>query len=322
LVGELQLKYVEQMTLTGKMTVNQLITQMGACGVLGAGRIARAVSIMVDMFRDPSYTVFLTLAGPMIPGGLRRIIGTLVDQEYVQALVMSGANIVHDVVEALGYKGVQGSVRVDDLILREQNIGRAGDIYFEQDGFTALEQEIHRILDQINEQHSQRISVSRLLHFIGQSLRDEDSVLRRAAKHGIPVFAPGIVDSMVGLHLWTYNQLKQMEVDSIIDLDHLSTMVLDAERVGVIVLGGGVPKHFVFGANTLREGVDAAVQITLDRPEGGSFSGAPLAESISWKKVRTRNKLATVIGDATILFPVIVAAVLEIFEQDQERRVH
>ena len=87
-----------------------------------------------------------------------------------------------------------------------------------------------------------------------------------------------------------------------------------AEKVGVIVLGGGLPKHHALGANTLREGVDAAIQVTLDRPEGGSLSGAPLEEAISWKKVKATNKLVTVIGDATIIFPVIVAAVLEELE--------
>ena len=81
-----------------------------------------------------------------------------------------------------------------------------------------------------------------------------------------------------------------------------------------------MPKHHVLGANILREGVDAAVQVTLDRPEGGSFSGAPLEESISWKKVKTEGKLATVIGDASIVFPMMVAAVLE--ELERERIVH
>jgi deoxyhypusine synthase len=61
----------------------------------------------------------------------------------------------------------------------------------------------------------------------------------------------------------------------------------------------------------LRGGVDLAVQVTLDRPEGGSLSGAPLEEAISWGKVKANGKHATVIGDANIIFPVITAAALE-----------
>ena len=309
--GSAKLKHVDQIRVRSKMTVGQLVSEMDKCGVLGAGRLAKAVSIMTEIFRDPAYTVFLTLAGPMIPGGLRRIIGTLVDKGYVHVIITSGANIVHDVVEGLGYPGVKGALQVEDVLLREKDIGRVGDIFFEHEGFEALEKEMYQIFDHLSERRVSRLSTCEILREIGTALEDEDSVLKTAAKRNVPVFSPGIVDSMIGLHLWTYSQLKDLGIDAIADLTQLSHLVFDAEKVGVIVLGGGLPKHHALGANTLREGVDAAIQITLDRPEGGSLSGAPLEESISWKKVKPTNKLVTVIGDATIIFPVIVAAVLE-----------
>jgi deoxyhypusine synthase len=302
------------MRVRSKMTVGQLVSEMAKCGVLGAGRLAKAVSIMTEMFSDPAYTVFLTLAGPMIPGGLRSIIGTLVDQGYIHAIITSGANVVHDVVEGLGYPGVKGTLREEDVLLREKDIGRVGDILFEHEGFEALEKEMYRIFDYLSERGVSRLSICEVLREIGTALKDEDSVLKRAARREVPVFSPGILDSMIGLHLWTYNQLNNLEIDVVADLNQLSHIVFDAEKVGVIVLGGGLPKHHALGANTLREGVDAAIQVTLDRPEGGSLSGAPLEEAISWKKVKATNKLVTVIGDATIIFPVIVAAVLEELE--------
>jgi deoxyhypusine synthase len=87
--------------------------------------------------------------------------------------------------------------------------------------------------------------------------------------------------------------------------------VYEAKKVGIIMLGGGVPKHFALFANTFREGVDAAVQITMDRPEPGGLSGASLEEAISWGKVKPKGRAATVICDVTIAFPLIVAAALE-----------
>jgi deoxyhypusine synthase len=57
--------------------------------------------------------------------------------------------------------------------------------------------------------------------------------------------------------------------------------------------------------------VDAAIQITMDRPEAGGLSGAPLEEAISWRKIRNERKVANLVGDATILFPLIVAAALD-----------
>jgi len=299
------------MKVTSKMTVGQLVSEMNKSGVLGAGRVAKAVSIMAEMFRDPAYTVFLTLAGPMIPGGLRRVIGTLLDKEYVDVIVTSGANVVHDVIEGIGYKGVRGSFFGDDVQLREKGIGRAGDIYFEQEGFEALEKTMYQIFNHLSAKGLNRMSISDLLQEMGRFVADEESVLKKAFTHEVPVFSPYSLDSMLGINPCTYNQLNHVEIDPIADLNQLSNIVFDAEKVGVIILGGGLPKHHALGANTLREGVDAAIQITLDRPEGGSFSGAPLEEAISWKKVKAGDKLASVIGDATIVFPLLVAAVLE-----------
>ncbi|UCD27219.1 MAG: deoxyhypusine synthase family protein, partial [Candidatus Bathyarchaeota archaeon] len=43
----------------------------------------------------------------------------------------------------------------------------------------------------------------------------------------------------------------------------------------------------------------------------GGLSGASLKEAISWGKVKPEGKVVTVICDATIAFPVIVASALE-----------
>jgi len=88
-------------------------------------------------------------------------------------------------------------------------------------------------------------------------------------------------------------------------------MTYEAKKVGAIILGGGMPKHHVLIANSYRGGVDAAIQITLDRPEGGGASGAPLEEAISWGKIKTQRMLATVVGDATVIFPLLTLAALE-----------
>ena len=48
----------------------------------------------------------------------------------------------------------------------------------------------------------------------------------------------------------------------------------------------------------------------MDRPETGSLSGAPLQEAKSWSKAKHGSNLETVIGDVTIIFPLIVADAL------------
>lgn len=314
------MEYVKQIHVKLGMSIGQLVTEMRNCGVLGAGRLAKAVDLVTEMFGDPDYTVFLTLAGPMVPGGLRRIIKDLIDEEYVDVIMASGANIVHDMMEALGYSHIKGTLWADDVKLRRRKLGRIGDIYVRQEAFHKLEREIHKFLEDISKKEIEGPSIRRLLYDFGTKLNDPSSILTSATKRNAPIFCPGLIDSMIGFHIWTFSQLKKFSINPVADLHELSEIVFKAKKVGAIILGGGLPKHHVLSACMLREGIDVAVQITLDRPEGGSLSGAPLEEAVSWGKVKASGKHVTVIGDATMIFPVIIAAALE--KLHRKERLH
>jgi deoxyhypusine synthase len=304
-------KPVIQISLERGISISQLVESMERSGVLGAGSFGRAFKVSLKMLSDPDFTVLLTLAGPMIPGGLRKIIHMLITRRLIEGVVTSGANVVHDITEALGYPSVQGSYTADDVDLGAENIGRAGDIYFPHEGFEALEKKTYQILDTIRGEQKGKLSVSELLTVFGSSLNDRYSVIVGAREVGIPIFCPAVLDSMLGLHIWTYSQLHPLNIDLVKDMSHLSDIIYKAKKMGAIILGGGTSKHFLLGACTLIEGLDAAIQITLDRPEGGSLSGAPLREAVSWGKAKAGSQLVTVIGDATILFPILISACLE-----------
>jgi len=132
------MKRVEHIRLNNCLTVGTLVSEMKACGVLGAGNIGRAAEIVTEMFRERDYTVFLTLAGPLVPGGLKHIIRDLIEQEYVNAVVTTGANMVHDMVEALGFRHWIGTFLAQDEELKDKEIGRIGDIYIEQNAFKGV----------------------------------------------------------------------------------------------------------------------------------------------------------------------------------------
>ena len=305
------MKRVKHMQLNGCLTVGALVSEMNKCGVLGAGNIGKAAEIVTEMFNDRDYTVFLTLAGPLVPGGMRQIIRELIDQEYVNAVVTTGANMVHDMVEALGHRHWIGTFLAKDEELMTKDIGRIGDIYIEQNAFKGLEKWIHETLEKIPEQKRERISTTELLFEIGKNISDPNSILATAAKKGVPIISPGLVDSIAGFHMWMYGQDKTLRIDPLLDTHTIVDIVYEAKKVGMIILGGGWPKHYALFANTFREGVDRAIQITMDRPEPGGLSGATLKEAISWGKVKPEGKEVTVICDVTIAFPLIVASALE-----------
>jgi deoxyhypusine synthase len=307
------MKRVEQMRLRPGMTVGELAEEMRKAGVIGAGRVGRAVEIVAEMFSDPDYTTFITLSGPLVPSGMRVVFRDLIRDGHVDVVITNGANVVHDIVEAMGRPHMVGEVDVDDAELHERGINRAYDIFIESDTWPKLEEYVGGILDGLPEERRVGIPIHGLLREIGLRLEDEESILYTAARKGVPIFSPGLLDSMLGIPLWMYSKRSRLVIDPIKDFDLLGEMVYKAKKSGAIILGGGTPKHHAQYMNTLREGLDAAVQISTARAEDGSLSGAPLKESVSWGKLKG-DRASTIFGDVTIVFPLIVAAALERIE--------
>jgi len=307
------MKRVEQMRLRPGMTVGELAGEMRRAGVIGAGRVGRAVEIVAEMFSDPDYTTFLSISGPLVPGGMRLVFTDLIRGGHVDAVVTNGANVVHDILEAMGKRHIVGDLLHDDAELFEEGINRAYDIFIEGDAFTELENYVGGILDSLPEERRVNIPINGLLREIGLKLEDEDSILYNASRKGVPVFSPGFLDSMLGIPLWMYSKRNKLVIDPLRDFDLFADMVYEAKKAGAIILGGGTPKHHTQYMNTLREGLDAAIQISSARADDGSLSGAPLKESVSWGKLKGERleMTSTIFGDVTIVFPVIVAAALE-----------
>ena len=284
---------------------------MGATGVLGGGRIGTAADVVEAMFRGRDFTNFLTLAGPMVPSGFRLLIGDLIDRGFLDAIVTTGANLTHDVIEALGLHHYQGTFQVDDRLLIKKGYSRIADIFVKEKSFQTLDKTVRKLLGKIPLEARRGISVSSLLEKIGLLLEDSNSILFKAARSNVKLFSPGLLDSILGLSLWSFSQTETLQVNPMADVTNMVDMAMTSKKMGVLILGGGLPKHHTLLASVLREGVDAAVQMTADRPEPGGLSGAPLAESISWRKIRKGGRFVDVYGDATVCFPLIVAAVLE-----------
>ena len=302
---------VSHIKISDRMSVLNLTQQMEAARVLGAGRFGKAARILGEMFRDNDCMKLISIAGPLIPGGLRSVITDLVDGGYVNGVVTTGANVTHDMLEALGHRHIVGSENADDVRLKRRGLSRIYDLYVTQRSIEGLERATYRMLDRIPESKRRNIGSHELLWEFGKQLKDRRSFIRAAQVRGALIFCPGIFDSMVGLHLWTYSRLHQLILNPLRDFSRLVDMTYERKRVGVIILGGGMPKHQVLIANTYRGGVDAAIQITLDRPDGGGFSGAPLEEAISWGKVKDPKRVVTVVGDANVLFPILAVSALQ-----------
>ena len=181
--------------------------------------------------------------------------------------------------------------------------------------FLTVYVEIIKIFEEIASK-KKVVSIQELLYEIGLLVEDENSFVATAARNNVPIFAPGLIDSMMGLQLWIFTQDHDFTISAVGDMPYLSDIVFESEKVGAILLGGGLTKHYTLASNVIKGGLDAAIQITMDRPEAGSLGGAPLEEAKSWAKARCGSSLASVVGDVTVIFPLIYAAALDKINSD------
>ena len=89
------------------------------------------------MLRD-EVTIFLGLAGAMVPGGMRPVITYLIENRLIDCLVSTGANLFHDLYETLGQPPLAGQARrATTCSWRRRRVNRFYDILAPETDFTA-----------------------------------------------------------------------------------------------------------------------------------------------------------------------------------------
>jgi deoxyhypusine synthase len=299
---------VNQLHVKPKMTVDELVRAMGEAGAYNGGSLARAADIWEQMLRDKETTKFFGLAGAMVPAGMGGIVSDLIRAGHIDVLVSTGANLTHDIIEAIGCKHFHGTAFCNDIELRHDEINRIYDVYLPNDAFEHFEEFMQDVFGKL--EPGSTISISALLEHIGKNTKS--GILHAAARNNVPVYNPAVQDSMIGLQYWLFSQTNKVTVDAFADMPALMDRCFTTTKAGAMLVGGGVPKNFILQSMLMTpNGFTYAIQLTGDRPDLGGLSGATLDEARSWGKITEDAQAVTVYGDATITLPVLTAAVME-----------
>src|SRR3989344_3835608 len=314
------MKEVKHINLGKRMSLNELVLEMKKSGVFTGGRVAIAVDIIEEMFKDKECKVFFGLAGAMVPAGMKNIVIDLLKSGNVGVFVSTGANLTHDLIEALDFKHYQGNDFVDDKELSEKGIDRIYDVFMKNEVYEGLEDFFRKNIDEFEG----KMSAKEFLWKIGSLLErkgsthfnpenERESILKVCYENKIPIFCPGITDSGIGLMVYGREmEGKKIEIDVFSDLKEIMDISWECKKSGVIYVGGGLPKNYIQQAMQFSpKSASYGVQITMDRVESGGSSGALLKEGISWGKMSKEGKFVDVWCDATIALPLIFGAVKE-----------
>jgi deoxyhypusine synthase len=298
--------------------------------------LAQASDIYSMMLKDRECGVILTLAGSLVSAGLKRALITLVENNMIDAIVSTGANIVdQDFFEGLGFKhyiapGSPEAPPVDDLTLRDMMIDRIYDTYINEDDLRACDHATYEIFNAFAPgAYSSREFIEAMGAYLAHSPRfaKNESLVKTCYQKRVPIFVPAFSDCSAGFGI-VLQQTEAIEegrgqvaIDSGKDFRELTDIKLACKDTGLLMLGGGVPKNFaqdiVVAAELLneRKGGKArgdigmhkyAVQMTVADSRDGALSGSTLREACSWGKVDVVHE-QMVFGEISALFPVLAS---------------
>ncbi|KAL0949921.1 hypothetical protein HGRIS_009949 [Hohenbuehelia grisea] len=255
--------------------------------------------------------IFLGYTSNLISSGLREVILYLVKHKHVAAIVTTAGGIEEDFIKCLG-KTYLADFHLDGADLRKRGMNRIGNLIVPNDNYCKFEDWLSPILDTMLAEQKETGEVwspSSFIRRLGKEINNEESVYYWAYKNDIPVFCPALTDGSIGDMIYFHSfRNPGLVLDIVRDIRELNEKARKSRKAGMIVLGGGVCKHQIANAMLIRNGADYSVFINTGQEFDGSDSGARPDEAISWGKIRPNAEAVKVYADATLVFPMLVAA--------------
>jgi deoxyhypusine synthase len=301
---------VEDYDFSRSMSVNELVLQMGKAWGFTAGKIAVGVDVLQRMLDAKGCVKFLSFTGNLVATGTRGALRELVKRRLVDVIITTCGTLDHDVARSWK-KYYKGSFIMNDARLHEENINRLGNVLVPNESYGAIiEQKIQTLLGELWREGVKEVSSSQLCREIGERVCNESSILYWAAKNNVPVYVPGITDGAVGYQAWMFSQDHDFKINLLKDSGQLSNTVFEAKKSGALIVGGGISKHHTIWWNQFKEGLDFAVYVSTAEESDGSLSGARPREAVSWGKINPKAKRVMIEGDASLILPIIVSALI------------
>ncbi|XP_068574892.1 deoxyhypusine synthase-like [Cebidichthys violaceus] len=280
-------------------------------------RRQQPVKALNEIVEDPSTcpclrscTIFLSYTSNLISCGVRESIRYLAEHKMVDVLVTTAGGIEEDLIKCLGPVYI-GDFSMPGKNLYDKGLNRIGNILMPEENYNKFDKWMLPILKKmLEEQNTQgvRWTPSKVIHRLGKDINNPESVCYWAYKNNIPVFSPALTDGAIGDLLFMFSKENPgLIVDIVEDISKLNNLAVAANSTGIITLGGGLAKHHICNANCWRDGADYVVYVNTAQEYDGCDSGARPDEAVTWGKIRTDAKPVKVFGDATIIFPLLLA---------------
>ena len=319
-----------------------------------AARMREACHLFTKKMLEPDVTVGLSITGALTPAGLGiSALIPLIKAGFVDWIISTGANLYHDTHFGIGLAMHQGNAQTSDVVLREEEVVRIYDIFFDYSVLLDTDAFFRKIIEAPEFQRS--MSTAEFHYLCGRYVHEREkklgisdkSLLAVAYEYAVPIYTSSPGDSSIGMNVAAKAlQGNKLAFDPSLDVNETASIVLAAKRgavnpnkrkkqkglSAVFILGGGSPKNFLLQTEPQiqevlgidERGHDYFLQITDARPDTGGLSGATPGEAVSWGKVDPDRLPDAVVCyvDSTVALPLITAYALTRHEPREPKRLY
>jgi len=333
-------KRIDPAPIHAKTSVAELVDE--AFLAYNGARLREACQLFTKKMLEPEVTVGVSTTGALTPAGLGiSCLIPLIKAGFIDWIISTGANLYHDTHFGIGLSMHQGNAQTSDIVLREEEVVRIYDIFFDYSVLLDTDAFFRKIIEA--DEFQRPMSTAEFHYLCGRYVHErelklglkEKSLLAVAYEYGVPIYTSSPGDSSIGMNVAAKAlQGYKLAFDPSLDVNETAAIVLAAKRNGgkkksqggkkqkkglsaCFILGGGSPKNFLLQTEPQiqevlgidERGHDYFLQVTDARPDTGGLSGATPGEAVSWGKVDPDRLPDAVVCyvDSTVALPIITA---------------
>jgi len=267
---------IDPAPITGDTKLVDLVD--GAFLAYNAARLREACWLFTQKMLDPDVTVGVTLTGALTPAGLgMSSLIPLIKAGFIDWIISTGANFYHDTHFGIGLSMHEGNAQTSDIILRDEQVVRIYDIFFDYSVLLDTDEFFRRVIEAPEFQRP--MSTAEFHYLAGRYVLERErklgakskSLLAAAHEYAVPLYTSSPGDSSIGMNVAAKSlQGNKLVLDPSFDVNETASIVLAAKRglihdgvrtrsgrdgirgtsrkksgrSAIFILGGGSPKNF------------------------------------------------------------------------------
>src|SRR5438309_5741781 len=243
-----------------------------------AARLREACQLFTRKMLKDDVTIGVTLTGALTPAGLGiSALIPLIKAGFVDWIISTGANLYHDTHFGIGLSMHQGNAATSDIVLREEEVVRIYDIFFDYSVLLDTDAFFRKIIE--GKEFQRPMSTAEFHYLAGRYVRERErklglknkSLMAAAYEYAVPLYTSSPGDSSIGMNVAAKAlQGNKLAFDPSLDVNETAAIVLAAKRglihndvrtrsgsdgikrarlkkkgkSAIYILGGGSPKNF------------------------------------------------------------------------------